>query len=97
MRRAITLYGAGDKSDLTLTSILRRNELAPLNNNDHSTLLQSDSTGTNRLNPRTNQGPIHSTWHFLEQAKTAQRQANKTASLSQLIPTQVNPYLEAIK
>ena len=37
--------------------------------------------------------------HFVNQnsKKNAQRQANKTASLSQLIPTQGNPYLEAIK
>ena len=97
MRRAITRRIAGVKMTLSLTSILRSNDLAHSNNKDHSTLLQSDSNGTNRLNSKAHQESINSTWHFLEQAETAQHKANKTASLSQLILIQGRPCLEAMK
>ena len=88
--------GPEGKNSLTFKSFLQKNDLAALNNNDHATRLQSDCTGTNKLNPIVNQESINSTSLFWSK-KNAQRQANKTASLSQLIPTQGNPYLEAIK
>jgi len=91
-----TRRGPEGKNSLTFKSFLQKNDLAALNNNDHATRLQSDCTGTNKLNPIVNQESINSTSLFWSK-KNAQHQANKSASLSQLIRTQVNPYLEAIK
>ena len=50
-----TRRGPEGKNSLTFKSFLQKNDLAALNNNDHATRLQSDCTGTNKLNPIVNQ------------------------------------------